>query len=157
MTTLSASKGVWLMSVISFAKAATAATGGPNRLSRRGRGTGVKVGGRIRHRREGGSVVVCHGLARLECGPTGRGLGRASARTPARPFTGKRSQRPRPWWSPVPTGRRMAGGLQIHFPRLLLMAAADAPGQSTRRKRLRDSGAGCHPLAHRWPFRGEDA
>ena len=29
----------------------------------------------------------------------GRSLGRASARTPARPFTGKRSQRPRPEWS----------------------------------------------------------
>jgi hypothetical protein len=59
--------------------------------------------GRIRHRGEGGSVVVCHGLARLQGGPTGRGLGRASARTPARPFTVKRSQRPRPMWSPVPT------------------------------------------------------
>jgi hypothetical protein len=51
----------------------------------------------------------------------------------------------------------MAGGLQIHFPGLPQMAAADAPGQSTRRKRLRDSGAGCRPPAHRWPFRGEDA
>jgi hypothetical protein len=32
------------MSVISLAKASPAATGGPNRLSRRGRGAGVEVG-----------------------------------------------------------------------------------------------------------------
>ena len=44
----------------------------------RGRGRGGS-----RHRGEGGSVVVCHGLARLEDGPTGRGPGASKRQDPS--------------------------------------------------------------------------